>query len=271
MAHWFGVPNKMMNDVLPNLGNFDDTILIDPADMFSDIVSTDNPTSSPTSNSTKNPTGHPTNIPTSHLTDSPTSPPTNIPTSNPTNSPTTHPTKIVTSHPSNSPTSTPTSHPTNIPTSHPTNIPTNIPTKIPSFISICFDDSSYRMNSRNCKQLKDKNKCEKEDKETNKYVFQHCPKSCSKCPCQNDDWFWQIQNQDCNWVSAEPDARCEIIGASEHCAKVCNKQCCSDDSEWLYRNKEGKDCSWVKRKKYKKCQKDEKVMIACPYSCSLCK
>merc|ERR1712161_113469 len=149
-----------MNDVLPNLGNFDDTSLIDLADMFSDIVSTDNPT------------GHPTNIPTSHLTDSPTSPPTNIPTSHPTNSPTTHPTKIATSHPSNSPTSIPINISTNIPTSHPTNIPTNIPTKIPSFISICFDDSSYRMKSRNCKKLKDKNKCERKDNKTNKYVFQ---------------------------------------------------------------------------------------------------
>merc|ERR1712238_259444 len=139
--------------------------------------------------------------------------------------------------------------------------PTNIPTKIHSFISICFDDSSYRMKSRNCKKLKDKNKCERKDNKTNKYVFQHCPKSCSKCPCQNDDWFWQIQNQDCNWVSAEPDARCEIIGASEHCAKVCNKQCCSDDSEWLYNKRKGKDCSWVKRKKYKSVRKMKKCRL----------
>ena len=338
IATWFGVPNEMMINVCPNLGNFNDTFLIDPKDMFSEDKSTDPPTTSPSkSPEYTTPTSSPLYV--NYLgcfadksdralpimkgsgkilaecveackeynyvarqyygecwcgngdynkhgiaygcdcdgkdvggwkncvyeyidTSSEPSlkPPTNVPTNAPTNVPTNVPTTRDTS---NEPSLKP---PTNVPTNAPTNVRTNVPTTSPHFTSICFNEPTYEFKGKKCNKLQEM--CNKFDKQTGTFVFQNCRNSCSKCPCENDDWFWQIPSQDCNWVSAQTNTRCKIIGAVEHCAKVCKERCCSDHPTWFYRNKK-KNCSWVKIEKKTRC-KNKKIKIHCPHSCDLC-
>ena len=308
IATWFGVPNEMMINVCPNLGNFNDTFLIDPKDMFSEDKSTDPPTTSPSkSPEYTTPTSSPLYV--NYLGCFADKSDRALPIMKGSG-------KILaecveackeynyvarqyygecwcgngdynkhgiaygcdcdgkdvggwkncvyeyidtSSEPSLKP-------PTNVPTNAPTNVRTNVPTTSPHFTSICFNEPTYEFKGKKCNKLQEM--CNKFDKQTGTFVFQNCRNSCSKCPCENDDWFWQIPSQDCNWVSAQTNTRCKIIGAVEHCAKVCKERCCSDHPTWFYRNKK-KNCSWVKIEKKTRC-KNKKIKIHCPHSCDLC-
>merc|ERR1711971_121755 len=139
----------------------------------------------------------------------------------------------------------------------PTESPSNNPTlsSSPTFTPLCIDDTSFRYKgSRKCWWLGNKNRCEEFNKDSGKYIFEHCPKTCNKCICENKDWFWKVPNQDCKWVQEDTASRCDITGAKANCPEICGQPCCNNDADWFYKKKKW-DCSWVQKYPGSRCQK----------------
>ena len=116
---WIGVPNHAMEDICPNMDNFDASYFFDANDLFEGIPPPP-PTSSPTSSPpTSNPTDQPSLITSSPTTKVPTTLP---PTAGPSETPT-----LLSPQPSTGPTTN----------------PTFSPTAFPTFSPNCLDESNY--------------------------------------------------------------------------------------------------------------------------------
>jgi hypothetical protein len=242
IAGWLGVPNDKMNDVLPNLENFD-SFSFDVDDMFGSVPPPPPPSPNPTpSPKTSEPTASPSKAPV--LTGAPTRE-TNAPTKK-----TVEPTQSPTSSPNPTPspkTPEPTASPSKAPvlTGAPT-LETNAPikemvdaTKSPSVVtspttssptSDCFDDDSYlfrRDPAKDCAWVAKKpgSRCWKYDDTMNSFISQKCKKTCATCSCNDEKWMFEGNpNKNCAWVKKKVK-RCRKPGAQEHCRAVCGLAC----------------------------------------------
>jgi len=249
IANWLGVPTIAMTDVFPNLNNFDEDILFDPNDMFGEVAPNP-PTASPT---TASPSKPPTNSPTAKI----------EPTATPSFKPT-----VITDPPTRSPTSAPTKKGDDS-----TSAPTVKPTDKPTFKVFCADDATYKFEgtaTKGCDWVKKKpgKRCVKRDStKEGRLIFEFCKKSCGKCSCKNEDWFYLKPKRDCDWVAKRTDPRCSRTGAKSNCRGACSRPCCKDDPEWMLNGNAKRDCSWFT---INRCNKFPDAQIFCPSQCGKC-
>lgn len=268
VATWIGVPNSALDEVCPNIGNFDSSYLFDPNDLFLDIPQP-TPTVSPT---TSAPTDGPSEQPTL-LTKSP--------------APSVSPSNSVSSYPSNSPSKSPSASPSDGGSSYPSNSPSKSPSASPSVGSTgapstspsipdptCFDDESYRFNGKETSTCafigqKKEERCWKKDTITKQFAFEHCRASCDRCKCQNDDFYWEIPSQTCeDWVKLKKAKRCALSPLiQQNCKKYCKQECCMNNPDFRYEENPEYNCGWVGQSKRKRCNL-QRVAYNCPVTCS---
>ena len=197
----------------------------------------------------------------------------------------------------------------NTPPSAPTaEAPVTSPTKsTPPKVSSCSDDVDFRYKGKSwasCPNLntrmsrrKRKRVCRKYDDDTQKYVFQHCRKSCQMCTCRDDANFIFNNNPEynCDWVSTlegrEKKSICANSDVNENCKVSCGSRCCRNSptfkywKELEYDHNDGYDgygkrrnlnrwekwtCKNVTNANWKEECKNKKVAINCPMICRKC-
>merc|ERR1712038_690140 len=157
--------------------------------------------------------------------------------------------------PSVSPTSMPTLDPSSnsgSPSVLPSSIPSTsmIPSHEPSPVAGCVDDSEYLYRgkkNKDCSWVSKKSKkfCRKKDKTKGGVVSDYCKETCGTCP-----------KVPTGMPSTTPTE-------------------CADDSEYLYRGRKKKGCSWVSKRSKKFCPKKDKkkggtVSDYCKETCGEC-
>jgi len=263
IASWVGIGEGDMLDVCPNIHNFNSSFLIDPNEMFGQVIIPPSPAPTET-------------LPTGSPSVSPSDPP--IPTKSPTTSPSTSPTKAI-DPPSTSPTKSPSKNtsPTKSPSSNETNDPTPGPTSRPTDTPFCQDEEDYFFlgdTTKDCAWVLKKweRRCEKRDTRPgfDSLVLEHCRVSCGTCACANDNWLFQNEvGKDCEWVGKKSDRRCGKTGALDNCRASCDIPCCGDNPDFRYDEDPEKDCFWVAKKSERRCVKDG-VDKQCLQACGKC-
>ncbi|VEU34573.1 unnamed protein product [Pseudo-nitzschia multistriata] len=107
--------------------------------------------------------------------------------------------------------------------------------------------------------------------------------------CEDDSAFLfrGREGKNCNWVKKKARKfrrfcrkRSNGISVADFCPMACgmcneddNDSDCKDDSAFLFRGREGKNCNWVKKKVRAFCNKKSngiKVKVSCPVACNAC-
>ena len=236
------------------------------------------------------PSNVPSLLPSELPSNSPSSPsqssvPSETPSSLPSTLPSFHPSKMpslqpssmpsfISSVPSLPPSTSPSKHqsdnPSKMPVINASNGPSSIPSVSVSEEPICADDNSFRFENhlgKSCSQWVDKNpskRCVKEDStKNNAFVFQFCPQTCNRC-CADDNSF-RFENhlgKSCSqWVDKNPSKRCVKRDSTknnafvfQYCPQTCNR-CECVHSQWLFKDKAGKNCEWVAKRPTVRCSK----------------
>ena len=97
----------------------------------------------------------------------------------------------------------------------------------------------------------------------NAFVFQYCPQTCNRC-CADDNSF-RFENhlgKSCSqWVDKNPSKRCVKRDSTrnnafvfQYCPQTCNR-CECVHSQWLFKDKAGKNCEWVAKRPTVRCSK----------------
>jgi hypothetical protein len=154
----------------------------------------------------------------------------------------------------------------------------SIKTSTPS--KACSDDTEYLhvgkkwhscenkfSPSRNLDPEEQRKICNKFDKTSGKFLFQHCRKSCQSCTC-NDDPDFRINGQEdytCKWLwSLSPEQReplCQDDDVATRCPTSCYDSCCKDSETFSFKPKTRK----YRRKRHGRGTKssDEKNWMTC--------
>merc|ERR1711907_889825 len=127
------------------------------------------------------------------------------------------------------------------------------PTKCEDTTSkIKWVDNKGKIKKTSCKSKK---KCNKKDVDGN-FVWQSCPVKCKKCD--------KLQE-----LLEEEEKQNEGNGGNNNDN---NNVFCKDSTKFLYKNKKGKDCAWVKEMG-DKCNiswRNKKLSEYCPKACGVC-
>ncbi len=86
-----------------------------------------------------------------------------------------------------------------------------------------------------------KRNCRKYDSLTDKFLFEHCRKSCGATTCKNDESFFYNGQEglDCDWIGSQNHTEyCVDETVAKYCRGVCGTNCCTDNEDFVFRYKE---------------------------------
>jgi len=174
----------------------------------------------------------------------------------------------------------------------------------------CQDDTIFRLKSMSwasCDRIVGnqfgkksiKKNCNKYDEATDKFVFQHCRKSCQSCTCTSrDDSNYTYNGQSnftCEWISSLPKdeqkSYCKDDDVSKYCSSTCNTKCCQNKSKFRFnlnnknengmnpknddgtregRRRKRHSCNDIGNANWEDVCKSKKISRRCPMTCRRC-
>ena len=266
IARWLGIESSSdMEEVCPNLRNFDSISLDDPELILSNSLTI--PTMSPTSSSnptiatSTSPSAFPSSIPSIEPSDSPTSfywpsktpsqsvmpsalssfPPSNFPSTKVSSTPSAWPSAIPSKLLSSEPNSTPSAMPSLVPSSftslapsiNPSSIPSNVPSFKPSVVSSLkpTELASSKPSDKPSKEPSASPSVSKRPSEVPSAAPSSCPSDCYGDAETN--WFsiaGQSKRRKCSWASnpKHKEKRCQMPEVALNCCKTCCASCVGD-------------------------------------------
>ena len=114
-----------------------------------------------------------------------------------------------------------------VPSSKPSSVPSSAPSSEPSSAALTTtcEDADQSTFKRGCDWVKldKKKRCQK--------FKDSCPRTCGKCPCQDNRFkrfikvLGKVMRRGCNWARKNPNGRCN----SERIMRKCKKSCKQDE------------------------------------------
>ncbi len=159
---------------------------------------------------------------------------------------------------------------------------------------LCSDDETFRYKQKawkSCKNMvenasgrKKKRRCKKFDEESQKYIFQHCRKSCGMCSCtDNIDFTYGGQSEyNCEWINSlnpmEKAEKCSIQEIKENCVASCDGKCCANSRRFSYWKRDQysmygwrrNSCGDISNSNWREECKNKNIAWNCPMICRKC-